>query len=83
MKLHIKTKEVTMNIENLAPREIEVLTLFTEEGLSVKEMSSRLFISTHTVKIYLQRIFEKFDVHSRYELLALIIRDLKSQLAEQ
>ena len=51
-------------IEDLTPREIEVLTLVAE-GLSNKAIASELTISEHTVKFHLNAIMGKLDVQSR------------------
>jgi DNA-binding NarL/FixJ family response regulator len=51
-------------IEDLTPREIEVLALVAE-GLSNKAIASELTISTHTVKFHLNAIMSKLDVQSR------------------
>lgn len=49
---------------SLTPREMEVL-LALVEGLSNKEIASKLYISDKTVKIHVSNIFKKFDVKSR------------------
>ena len=51
-------------IEDLTPREIEVLALVAE-GLSNKAIASELTISAHTVKFHLNAIMSKLDVQSR------------------
>ncbi len=48
----------------LTEREREVLTLLAE-GLTNKEISDRLVITTNTVKRHLKAVFEKLDVHTR------------------
>jgi DNA-binding NarL/FixJ family response regulator len=50
----------------LTPREAEVLRLVAE-GLTNREIGSRLFISQKTVGTHVAHIFEKLDVHSRLE----------------
>jgi DNA-binding CsgD family transcriptional regulator len=43
------------------------------EGLSEKQIASRLGISTHTVHNHVRAIYHSFSVHSRSELLALLV----------
>lgn len=48
----------------LSKRELEVLQRMSE-GMSNKEIASRLFISLNTVKTHTSRIFEKLEVRRR------------------
>jgi DNA-binding NarL/FixJ family response regulator len=50
----------------LTAREAEVLALLAE-GLTNREIATRLFISQKTVASHLAHIFDKLDVHSRVE----------------
>ena len=59
--------------EELTEREQEVLTMLAE-GLSNKEISSRLRISTHTVKFHISSILGKLGAASRTELDELQLR---------
>jgi DNA-binding CsgD family transcriptional regulator len=54
---------------DLSPRDRDVLLLL-REGLSDKEIASRLAISPHTVNQRTKRLFRRFGVHSRAELIA-------------
>jgi LuxR family transcriptional regulator, maltose regulon positive regulatory protein len=56
-------------IEPLSQRELEILKLIAE-GLSNREISSRLFLALDTVKGHNRRIFEKLQVKSRTEAIA-------------
>jgi LuxR family maltose regulon positive regulatory protein len=56
-------------IEPLSEREIEVLQLIAE-GLSNREIASRLYLSPHTIKAHTRNIYGKLDVHSRTEAVA-------------
>ena len=53
----------------LSSREKEVIELI-KEGLSYKAIAERLYLSTHTVNFHLKKIYLKFDVNSKMELLA-------------
>jgi DNA-binding NarL/FixJ family response regulator len=56
----------------LSKREIEVVHSLAE-GLTNREIASRLGLSQHTIKNYLFRIFDKLGVSSRMELLFLTL----------
>ncbi len=51
-------------LSSLTEREREVLTLLAE-GLTNKEISEKLVITTNTVKRHIKAIFEKLNVHTR------------------
>ena len=55
----------------LSWREVEICSLL-HDGLDPNEVSNRLFISKHTVKTYLKRIYRKCGVRSRAQLIALL-----------
>jgi DNA-binding NarL/FixJ family response regulator len=59
--------------ENLSAREMEILALVAE-GFPNKEIASRLFISTGTVRTHLMHIFEKLHVRCRTEAAAKYLR---------
>ena len=67
-----KDHDITIfcNKYELTEREKEVL-LKVFEGKSTKEIGDILFISPGTVKIHIQRIFNKTYTHSRIELFSL------------
>ncbi len=62
------TQETGMG--SLTAREREVLNLLAR-GRSNREIAEELFITNKTVKNHLSRIYEKLDVHSRAEAIAL------------
>lgn len=55
------------NIE-LSDREYSILTCF-KDGLTYKETGEKLFISVNTVKTYQKKLFQKFDVKNKFELI--------------
>jgi ATP/maltotriose-dependent transcriptional regulator MalT len=56
-------------IEPLSERELEVLVLFAE-GLTNREVASRLFLALNTVKAHAGNIYGKLNVHSRTQAIA-------------
>ena len=59
----------TLMVEQLSPREIEVLKLLAQ-GCSDKEIAESLVIARETVHKHLKNIYGKLGVHSRTEALA-------------
>lgn len=57
----------------LTKREIEVLNL-AAQGYNNHVIAEKLFISTHTVKIHLENIFCKLEVHNRIQAAVLAIK---------
>ncbi|WP_269751867.1 response regulator transcription factor [Paenibacillus tianjinensis] len=57
----------------ISPREEEVLELIVH-GKTNKEIASALFISEHTVKNHLSRIFTKMNVTDRSQIIALVYK---------
>jgi DNA-binding CsgD family transcriptional regulator len=53
----------------LTQREREVVAAIVD-GLDTRAVSTRLFISQHTVQDHLKSVFGKIGIHSRRELLA-------------
>jgi DNA-binding NarL/FixJ family response regulator len=58
----------------MTPREREVINLIAE-GLSNKEIASRLHIATHTVKSHVRNVMEKLMLHTRLQIAAYAHRD--------
>ncbi|NIV32691.1 MAG: hypothetical protein GWN58_25565 [Anaerolineae bacterium] len=56
-------------VEDLSTRELEVLQLIAE-GLTNREIASRLFVSLNTVKAHTRNIYGKLGVHSRTQAIA-------------
>lgn len=61
------------SLEELTPREIEVLRLMAE-GFGNKQIAARLGISDHTVKFHISSILAKLSVSSRTEAVTQGIR---------
>ncbi len=53
----------------LSAREREIVTMLSQ-GLSNRQIAERLGISTHTVKTYIDRVFEKYGVRTRAAVAA-------------
>jgi DNA-binding NarL/FixJ family response regulator len=70
--------QTASEVEKLAPREREVLTLLSK-GYLYKEISDKLGISQSTVRTYIQRTYEKLHVQSRTEAAA----KFRERFAEQ
>lgn len=62
-----------MQEAGLTSREADVARLICD-GLSDKEIAGRLGLSHHTVKDYLKRIYAKFRVHARSQLVSLMFK---------
>ena len=56
-------------IEPLSERELEVLALLAD-GLTNREIASRLFLALNTVKAHTGNIYGKLDVHNRTQAVA-------------
>jgi len=63
----------TMTRHGLTAREVEVLTLLAD-GLSNKEIASRLVISAKTASVHVSNILRKLDVPARGAAVALAYR---------
>ena len=79
------TKTDTINISpilegifkehGLSVREIKVATLLATEGLSNKEIAKRISCTSYAIKFYTGRIYRKFAVKGRVQLMAVILRN--------
>jgi len=62
----------------LSKREMDVVRLVAE-GLTNKEVSSKLGLSEHTIRNYLFRIFDKIGVSTRVELVLYCLQEKQPQ----
>ncbi len=65
--------EAQLAIEQLTPRELEVLQALAN-GLSDKEIAERLYVGSGTVRSHVVNIFGKLGVHSRLQALLFAVR---------
>ena len=82
---HIRRRDPTA-AERLTPQELQI-AIVVAEGLTNRDVATRLFLSTKTVEFHLTRIYRKLAIHSRSELVRRIVqleegRDPTSILAE-
>ncbi|HAR95331.1 MAG TPA: hypothetical protein DCR97_05135 [Deltaproteobacteria bacterium] len=61
-------------MNGITEREKEITDLVVQ-GCSNKEIAERLFISEHTVKAHLNRIFRKFNTSTRSKLITLVVNN--------
>lgn len=66
--------EQLLEAVRMTPREREVIGLIGE-GLSNKEIASRLNIATHTVKSHVRNVMEKLALHTRLQIAAYSHRE--------
>jgi len=62
---------------HLSPREVEVFYLLAK-GRNAEHVSRTLFISTHTAKTHISRIYRKLSINSQQELIDRIDRSDRS-----
>ncbi len=68
-RLRIADVSVDGHETDLTAREVDVLALLAD-GLTNREIATRLFISEKTVSAHLGHIYGKLDVHSRVQAAA-------------
>lgn len=69
-----KTAQIKdIGYESLTPREQQVMRLLAE-GISIKEIAERLFISPKTVENHRTNIMSKLEIHSAMELIRYAAR---------
>jgi DNA-binding NarL/FixJ family response regulator len=72
-----KPADKTSEVENLSPREREILDLLTQ-GFADKEIADKIGVKHGTVRWHLQHVYEKLHVRSRTEA-ALKFRSAKPE----
>lgn len=60
--------------DHLSFREKEIVAL-VEKGLSYKQMSEQLFVTTYAINYHLKNIYKKLSIHSKSELLSKIMEE--------
>ena len=70
---HVDSLEDIFLEHELSKREAEVAGLILREGLGTREIAKRLFIASNTVNSHIKKIFQKFEVNSRAELMAKFV----------
>lgn len=65
--------EAVQNLKDLSPREKEVLALISE-GKNNREIAAMLYISDHTVKNHVTKIFQKMGVSDRANAISKVYR---------
>jgi DNA-binding CsgD family transcriptional regulator len=72
------------NASRLSPREQEVAALLTQ-GLTNRQIASKLFVSEATVKVHVRHVLEKLGVRTRTEaaLMLAMAGETLTQLPEQ
>lgn len=73
---NIQSKKEIGFCANLTLREKEIVAL-VEKGLSYKQMSEQLFVTTYTINYHLKNIYKKLNIHSKSELLTMIMEKSK------
>lgn len=63
---------VTRHTPKLKDKELEVLRLYAQ-GLTINQISEKMFVSPDTIKYYRRKIFESFDVKNFSEALSFAI----------
>lgn len=71
--------ETLMEGAHLSAREREVLD-HLRQGRAPKTIAKLLFVSENTVRFHIRNIYQKFDVHSRTELMELFDEELDARL---
>ena len=68
-----KQMSFLMQEAGLTQREADVARLICE-GLSDKEIAKKINLSPHTVKDHLKKVYSKFRVHARTQLVSLMYK---------
>ena len=69
-----KGRPAALESVRMTPREREVVNLIAE-GMSNKQIASRLHIATHTVKSHVRNVMDKLTLHTRLQIAAYVHRE--------
>jgi DNA-binding NarL/FixJ family response regulator len=72
--LSLQQKNKNNFLDALTFREKEIVSL-VEKGLSYKQMSDQLYVTTYTINYHLKNIYKKLNIHSKSELLSRIMEE--------
>ena len=72
--LSLQQKNNNNMLDALTYREKEIVSL-VEKGLSYKQMSDQLFVTTFTINYHLKNIYKKLNIHSKSELLSRLMEE--------
>jgi DNA-binding NarL/FixJ family response regulator len=73
-RLSRRVREQDNPAHSLSDREREVLVCMAD-GLTNKEIADQLYMSIHTVKLHVQKIFRKLDIPNRTEAAVFAVRE--------
>jgi DNA-binding NarL/FixJ family response regulator len=71
-------RAIVMESVKMTPRERQVINLIAE-GMSNKEIASKLHIATHTVKSHVRNVMEKLALHTRLQIAAYAHGELRDE----
>lgn len=81
--LRQELSEVLENVrKNLTQRQLQIF-IYTIEGLSSKEISEKLNLSTRTVDSHIKEIFAKLDVEKRSQFTKIFFDNLGAKIGIQ
>jgi DNA-binding NarL/FixJ family response regulator len=72
--LSLQQKNKNIFLDALTFREKEIVSL-VEKGLSYKQMSDQLYVTTYTINYHLKNIYKKLNIHSKSELLSRLMEE--------
>ncbi|RDI35267.1 response regulator transcription factor [Lentzea flaviverrucosa] len=76
---NVETIEITDvrskgNGMEMSPRQVEIVELIAD-GLQDRDIAERLGVSPRTVDSHLQRLYQRYDLHSRAAVVAKWLRE--------
>ena len=78
----LRTQEAEIRLARLSGREREVLELVTE-GMSSKEIGTRLGLSPRTIEAHRASLFDKLEVNTLAELIKLFVYAIDAERAHR